>query len=257
MSTGARGGGGGGGGAGGNPVPGLGTPRLHLRVTDSTNNRARELAAAGAAHGTLVTASEQTAGRGRQGRGWAAPPGRALLCSMVIRGPGALLSLAAGVAVAEVVGPDALVKWPNDVLLAGRKVAGILVEGRPQDGWAVVGVGVNVAVRHTDFPPELRDTAGTLGLGPEAIEPTLSRLLDELGRWLPASAEAVLEAIRRRDALRGQTVTWTGGRGRAIGIDDRGRLLLDTDDGRRALDSGEVHLLAHRGAEPARELQGD
>jgi BirA family transcriptional regulator, biotin operon repressor / biotin---[acetyl-CoA-carboxylase] ligase len=234
-------------GADGDRPPVLGAPRLHLRVTDSTNLRARELAAAGAPHGTLVTASEQTAGRGRQGRVWAAPPGRALLCSLVIRGPGELVSLAAGVAVAEVAGPDALVKWPNDVLLAGRKVAGILVEGRPQDGWAVVGLGLNVAVRQQDFPPELRAAAGTLGLGPEAIEPTLSRLLHELARWLPASPESVLEAIRRRDALRDQIVTWAGGQGRAIGIDERGRLVLDTDHGQRALDSGEVHLLAHSG----------
>jgi BirA family biotin operon repressor/biotin-[acetyl-CoA-carboxylase] ligase len=234
-------------GADGDPRPVLGAPRLHLRVTDSTNTRARELAAAGAPHGTLVTATEQTAGRGRQGRSWAAPPGRALLCSLIVRDPGELLSLAAGVAVAEVVGPDALVKWPNDVLLSGRKVAGILVEGRPQDAWAVIGVGLNVALRQQDFPPELRDTGGTLGLGPEAIEPTLSRLLDELSRWLPASPATVLEAIRQRDALRDQTVTWTGGQGRAIGIDDRGRLVLDTDHGQRALDSGEVHLLHHGG----------
>jgi BirA family transcriptional regulator, biotin operon repressor / biotin---[acetyl-CoA-carboxylase] ligase len=238
-------------GAAADSPPVLGTPRLHLRLTDSTNTRARELAAAGAPHGTLVTAAEQTAGRGRQGRAWAAPPGRALLCSLVIRDPGELLSLAAGVAVAEVVGPDALVKWPNDVLLAGRKVAGILVEGRPQDGWAVIGVGLNVALREPDFPSELRATAGTLGLGPEAIEPTLSRLLDELGRWLPASPATVLEAIRKRDALRDQAVAWAGGQGRVVGIDDSGRLVLDTDHGRSALDSGEVHLLARRRAEPA------
>jgi BirA family transcriptional regulator, biotin operon repressor / biotin---[acetyl-CoA-carboxylase] ligase len=229
----------------------LGTPRLHLRITDSTSTRARELAAAGAPHGTLVTAAEQTAGRGRQGRAWSAPPGRALLCSLVIRNPGDLLSLAAGVAVAEVVGPDALVKWPNDVLVHGRKVAGVLVEGRPQEGWSVLGIGVNVAVRDDDFPAELRGLAGTLGLGPEAIEPTLARLLDELCRWLPASAPAVLEAIRQRDALRDQTVSWAGGRGRAIGIDDRGRLVVDTDHGRKALDSGEIHLVARRRAEPA------
>ncbi len=79
-------------------------PRLHLRSVDSTNTRARELAAAGAPHGTLVTAAEQTAGRGRQGRTWTAPAGRALLCSLVIREPPRLLPLAAGVAVAEVAG---------------------------------------------------------------------------------------------------------------------------------------------------------
>src|SRR5437588_4212520 len=109
----------------------LGTPRIHFRRIDSTNARAQVLAAAGAPHGTLVTAREQTAGRGRQGRTWSAPPGRALLSSLVVRDPPRLLPLAAGVAVAELAGEDSLLKWPNDVLIAGRKVAGILVEGRP------------------------------------------------------------------------------------------------------------------------------
>ena len=83
----------------------LGRPRLHLRAIGSTNERARELAAAGAPHGTLVTAGEQTAGRGRQGRTWTAPPGRALLLSLVVREPDALLSLRGGLAVADVAGP--------------------------------------------------------------------------------------------------------------------------------------------------------
>ena len=109
----------------------------------------------------VVTADEQSAGRGRQGRTWTAPRGRALLCSVVIRTPPRLLPLAAGVAVAEVVGPGALIKWPNDVLVAGgRKVAGILVEGRPQEGWAVVGIGLNVALRLGDLPAELSESAG-------------------------------------------------------------------------------------------------
>jgi biotin-[acetyl-CoA-carboxylase] ligase BirA-like protein len=131
----------------------LGSPRVHLRRTDSTNVRARELAAAGAPHGTVVTATEQTAGRGRQGRVWVAPAGRALLCSVVIRDPPRLLPLATGVAVADSVeavigGPGrTAVKWPNDIWLDGRKVAGILVEGRPQEGWAVIGIGLNVALR--------------------------------------------------------------------------------------------------------------
>ena len=81
----------------------IGFPRLHLRRVDSTNARARELAAAGAPHGMVVTASFQEQGRGRQGRGWVAPPGRGLLCSLVVREPSRLLSLAAGVAVAETV----------------------------------------------------------------------------------------------------------------------------------------------------------
>lgn len=221
---------------------GIGHPRLHLRHTDSTNTRARELAAAGAPHGTLVTAAEQSAGRGRQGRVWSAPAGRALLCSVVVREPPRLLPLAAGVAVADVAGPEARLKWPNDVLIEGRKVAGILVEGRPQEHWAVVGVGLNVALREADFPDELRARAGSLGLGPEAIEPTLQRLLARLEAWLAAPPEAVLDAVRSRDALRGREIRWTGGVGRAAGIDGDGRLLVLTQDGPRALDAGEVHL---------------
>jgi BirA family biotin operon repressor/biotin-[acetyl-CoA-carboxylase] ligase len=220
----------------------FGTPRLHLRLTDSTNTRARELAAAGAPHGTLVTAAEQTAGRGRQGRTWTAPPGRSLLCSVVIRDLPPLVSLVAGVATAEAVGPEAQLKWPNDVYLARRKVAGILVEGRPQERWGIIGVGVNVAVAPESFPAELADRAGTLGLGSEAIEPVLARLLGALDRWLAAPVEAVLDAVRARDALLGQTVTWAGGTARGAGIDDRGRLLVDTPDGRQALNAGEVHL---------------
>ena len=220
----------------------LGTPRLHLRVTDSTNTRARELAVAGAPHGTLVTAAEQSAGRGRQGRTWTAPAGRALLCSVVVRRPPPLLSLLAGVATAEAVGPPARLKWPNDVHVNGRKVAGILVEGRTQEGWAIVGVGINVAVRPEEFPPELADSAGTLGLGPEAIEPLLARLLSALARWLAAPADEMLAAVCARDALLGQTITWAGGTARGAGIDAHGRLLVDTPDGRQALIAGEVHL---------------
>jgi BirA family biotin operon repressor/biotin-[acetyl-CoA-carboxylase] ligase len=220
----------------------IGSPRVHYRQTDSTNERARELAAAGAPNGTLVTAAEQSAGRGRQGRRWTAPPGRALLCSLVIRDPPRLLPLAAGVAVAEVAGAQARVKWPNDVLVDGLKVAGILVEGRPQEGWAVLGIGLNVAVREEDFPPELAGRAGTLGLGAGAVEPTLGRLLAGLERWLPAPSDAVLWAVRERDALLDRPVRWSGGEGRGAGIDAEGRLLVATDGGQIALDAGEVHL---------------
>jgi BirA family biotin operon repressor/biotin-[acetyl-CoA-carboxylase] ligase len=233
--------------AGGPPPSRLGSPRLHLRRTDSTSRRARELAGAGAPHGTLVTAAQQTAGRGRQGRVWTAPAGRALLCSIVIRNPPRLLPLAAGVAVAEVAGPEALVKWPNDVLMRGGKVAGILVEGRPQEQWAVLGIGLNVALRDDDFPPELQGIAATLGLEPEAIEPVLARLLETLERWSAATPTAVLQALRARDALRGQPVRWAGGEGRAEGIDEQGRLIVGTRAGPRALDAGEVHLLGRGG----------
>jgi BirA family transcriptional regulator, biotin operon repressor / biotin---[acetyl-CoA-carboxylase] ligase len=221
----------------------LGLPRVHYRVTDSTNARARELAIAGARHGTVVTADEQSAGRGRQGRTWSAAPGRALLCSIVIRDPVALLPLAAGVAVAEVVGPLARLKWPNDVLVDGRKVAGILVEGRPQEGWAVVGIGLNVALRVADFPVELRETAGTLGLSPADVEPTLVAVLGRLEAWISVDAASLVEAVRDRDALYGREVRWADGRGIGAGIDAGGRLLVRTDGGTVALDAGEVHLI--------------
>ncbi len=223
----------------------LGSPRLHLRRTRSTNDRAQELARAGAPHGTLVTAAEQTAGRGRQGRTWSAPPGRALLFSLVLREPPRLLPLAAAVAVAEEVGAEARIKWPNDVLLDARKVAGILTEGRPQEGWAVLGVGLNVALAPEDLPFELRERAGTLRRRPDELEPTLGRLLHGLERWLAAPAVAVLDAYRARDALLGREIAWSGGEGTASGIDGEGRLVVTgAGQGRTTLEAGEVHLSA-------------
>jgi BirA family biotin operon repressor/biotin-[acetyl-CoA-carboxylase] ligase len=236
----------------------LGHPRLHLRRTDSTNDRARELAIAGAPHGTLVTADEQTAGRGRQGRTWSAPPRSSLLMSLVLRRPGAPdgasptsehapapLPLLAAVAVCDVAGPEARVKWPNDIVLADgerlRKLAGILVEGRPREGWAVLGIGLNVAVRLQDLPVELHDTAATLGLPGSEIEPLLTRLLAALTRRLADPVAATLQEWRARDALRGREIDWEGGQGRAEGIDDTGRLIVVRPDGARAeIDAGEV-----------------
>jgi BirA family biotin operon repressor/biotin-[acetyl-CoA-carboxylase] ligase len=221
----------------------LGRPRLHLRATTSTNDRARALAQGGAPHGTLVTADEQHAGRGRQGRTWSAPPRRALLLSLVVRDPPALLPLAAALAVTEIAGPEAQIKWPNDVLVADRKVAGILAEARPHEGWAVLGIGVNVALRVDELPAELHATAGTLGLTPADVEPTLERLLAALERVLGLDDAALLEAYRGRDALRGQEIAWAGGRGTAAGVDAAGRLVVElADGGRAALSAGEVHL---------------
>ena len=221
----------------------LGAPRLHLRRTDSTNDRARALALAGAPHGTLVTAAHQAAGRGRQGRGWIAPAGRALMASLVLRAPPPLLPLAAAVAVAEALGPAARIKWPNDVLLDGRKVAGLLAEGRPREGWAVLGVGVNVAVRDADLPAGLRGKAGTLGREPEDVERVLADVVCALEAWLSATPDAIVAAWCARDALAGRTVRWPGGTGTARGIDAEGRLLVETAAGaRHALVAGEVHL---------------
>jgi BirA family biotin operon repressor/biotin-[acetyl-CoA-carboxylase] ligase len=223
----------------------IGSPHVHHRVTDSTNERARELAAAGAPHGTLVTADEQTAGRGRQGRTWTAAPGDALLLSLLVRGVQPLLPLAAAVAVCEAAAPlEAAIKWPNDVWVgAGRKVAGILLEGRPQEGWAVIGIGLNVRTR--SFPEELRGTATSLALeGLDATVPAAREsLIQALARWIAAPAADVLAAWRERDALRGSHVRWAGGEGMAAGIADSGALLVDTPAGERVeLDAGEVHL---------------
>jgi BirA family biotin operon repressor/biotin-[acetyl-CoA-carboxylase] ligase len=230
----------------------LGHPRMHLRRTDSTNERARELAIAGAPHGALVTTDEQTSGRGRQGRSWLAPAGSALLCSLVLRDPPELLSLIAGLAACEAIGERACLKWPNDVVLEGAdaqrvpilaKLAGILVEGRPQQGWAVLGIGVNVAVHVEDLPEEVRASAASLDRPPSAIEPLLVELLAALARHIAQPQELMLDAWRARDALLGRVVSWAGGKGRAEGIDDRGRLLVGLGGGAvTALDAGEVHL---------------
>jgi BirA family biotin operon repressor/biotin-[acetyl-CoA-carboxylase] ligase len=215
----------------------LGRPRLHLRSVGSTNARARELAEQGAPHGTLVTASEQTAGRGRQGRSWVTPPGSAIAASVILREFDDLLPLRAGLAVADLAGDSALVKWPNDVLLDGRKVAGILVEARAPD-WAVVGIGVNV----TSVPPDVADIATSLGR--EDVEAALGELMAALDARVAQPAAEVLAALRERDALLGRRVRWSAGEGVGAGIDESGALLVDTPSGTATLSAGEVHLLA-------------
>jgi BirA family transcriptional regulator, biotin operon repressor / biotin---[acetyl-CoA-carboxylase] ligase len=221
----------------------IGSPRVHHRLTDSTNERAKQLAAAGAPHGTLVTADEQTAGRGRQGRAWTAPPRSAVLMSLVLRELDERLPLTAAVALCEALPLEAAIKWPNDVWIEGRKVAGILVEGRPQEGWAVLGVGVNVTTER--FPVELAESATSLRLAGSAATPAqvLTDLLESLSRWLSAPPERVLETWRSLDALKGERVRWTGGEGIADGIDDSGALRVETGSGLVTLDAGEVHLL--------------
>jgi BirA family biotin operon repressor/biotin-[acetyl-CoA-carboxylase] ligase len=221
----------------------IGLPRVHHRATDSTNARARALAVAGAPHGTLVTADEQSAGRGRQGRSWVAEPGDALLMSLVLRDIDAILPLAAAVAVADAIGPDSRIKWPNDIWIEGRKVAGILLEGRPQEGWAVLGIGINVRTR--EFPAELREIATSLALAGHEItrEDLLAELVERLERWIPASVDEVLAAWSERDALRGRTIAWAGGDGVAAGVDATGALIVELGDGSTTtLDAGEVHL---------------
>lgn len=232
----------------------IGVPRVHHRATDSTSERAKELARTGAPHGTLVTADEQSAGRGRQGREWAAPAGTAVLMSVVLRDFGKaqeLLPLAAAVAAceaAEAVAPvECRVKWPNDVWVDGRKLAGILIEGRPQDGWAVLGIGLNVTT--PELPTELADIATSLAIAAAAQAPTPGRVLDELvitlDHRLADAPAAILTAWRERDALRGSAVRWGDGEGTAAGIDDSGALLVETGSGTLALHAGEVNLLRY------------
>jgi BirA family biotin operon repressor/biotin-[acetyl-CoA-carboxylase] ligase len=246
--------------------PVLGTPRIHLRRVASTNDRARELAREGAPHGTLVTAAEQTAGRGRHGRSWWAPPGGALLLSLVLRESAPLVSLATAVAVCDVVGEAARIKWPNDVVLppprgairvpegadegvdgggarartasAGTgplpKLAGILAEGLPQHGATVLGIGLNVAVDPASAPPELRPQIASLERAPDAVEPLLEELLGMLARRLDEAPAAMLAAWRARDALAGRPIAWSLSgdpaapteHGRAEGIDEAGRLIV-------------------------------
>ena len=159
----------------------FGHPRRHFRVTDSTNERARALALEGAPAGTVVTAEEQTSGRGRRGRPWAAPAGKALLYSAILRPLGlehALLPLAVPLAVCEAVESVAAlecrVKWPNDVWIEESKAAGVLIEAHPPD-WAVIGIGLNLAIEAAEFPSDLRWQATSVGqgvTGPAARPPT-------------------------------------------------------------------------------------
>jgi len=181
-------------------------------------------------------------------------------------GAGRLRAAAAAVAVCEVAGEGALIKWPNDIVVAFErdglatsglaKLAGILIEGRPQQGWSVLGIGLNVAVQLAELPAELRPghgapareqpggrPAATMGLAREDVEQTLAALLGSLERRLAETPEQTLEAWRARDALRGREIAWSGGEGRAEGIDGDGRLLVAlADGGRTAIGSGEVHL---------------
>jgi BirA family biotin operon repressor/biotin-[acetyl-CoA-carboxylase] ligase len=244
----------------------FGTPHRHFRQVGSTNTVAREMAEAGAPNGTVITADEQTAGRGRQGRTWTAAPGSALLFSAIVR-PLAkrhpLLPLAVPLAVCETAerlrpGVECKVKWPNDVHLGGRKLAGILIEARPQEEWAVLGIGLNLTIAEDEFPAELRDTATSLfadgrpavpydhhsgirnSWGVEAARAGLSEALE---RWVEADSGTILAAWRERDTLLGREVSWERGSGVAEGIDERGYLLVRLADGERvALGAGDVHL---------------
>jgi BirA family biotin operon repressor/biotin-[acetyl-CoA-carboxylase] ligase len=199
--------------------------------------------------GALVVADHQTAGRGRLGRSWEAPPGTALLCSVLLKPPAESetpqLSLVAGIAVADTiertVGLAAQLKWPNDVMLRRRKVAGCLAEAR--DGAVVLGIGVNF----NQSEPELPERAGSLrtltGREWDRGE-LLESLLDDLGlrysEWLEGGLDAVYEGLAPRDFLRGRPVRVDGTSGVAVKIDRSGRLEIAVGEEVVKVESGEV-----------------
>ena len=236
---------------------GLSAPVRFDEVTRSTQATALELAEAGAPEWTLVAANHQTAGRGRLGREWVDTPGEALLFSTVLR-PDllpervGLLSLLAGLAMClacrESSGADVGCKWPNDLLVDGRKVGGILAESKVLDGslaHVVIGIGVNLAGSPSGVP----DAAPIGSIASAALLTAFLRAFRE--RYPPAGpafAIDVLAAYRDVCATLGARIraTTVDGRiveGRAVDLDERGGLIVETHAGREAVAFGEVvHL---------------
>jgi BirA family biotin operon repressor/biotin-[acetyl-CoA-carboxylase] ligase len=229
----------------------FGRPYLYRESCEST----QELLGADLPEGALAVAEEQTAGRGRHGRSWLAPPGTAVLCSLLLRPPaGRLLpelSLVAGVATAEAIEAVAdrrvQIKWPNDLVLSGAKVGGILAEAR--EDAVVLGIGLNVNQTRAQLPPDTAIPAGSLqtALGRELDRaPLLACLLVELERaydgWLELGLAAVSAGLHGRDWLRGRPITVAGVSGVARGFGDRGLLVIETGEGPVEVGSGEVQL---------------
>ena len=248
----------------------LGQVLHHFEVISSTNDHARELAEEGAGHGEVVIAEAQTGGRGRRGRPWVSPPGRNAYFSVVLRPdlPPARapeLTLLASVAICDALrqaNVPATIKWPNDLLVADRKIAGILTElaSEPERvDWVVLGVGVNVNAAESDFPEELRPTATSILMERGSPAPRalfVAACLTALETWLDRHAEEGFDPVRRawreRNATLGREVTVQAeGRevsGRAEDIDAGGALLVRTIDGTQRILSGDVVHLRARGA---------
>jgi BirA family transcriptional regulator, biotin operon repressor / biotin---[acetyl-CoA-carboxylase] ligase len=241
----------------------LGDRVLFFNNIGSTNDVALSLAAEPASEGAIVIADTQTAGRGRLGRRWFSPPDSGLYVSVVLRPPSSeggagratgLLTLTAGVALVEAVeaftGLRADIKWPNDVHVERRKLAGVLAEVVGVGRQIVLGYGINVGVQ--SFPSELGDRATSLehelgrpidrwGLCVETLTALSARYRDLLsGRF-----DAILDAWRgRAPASRGATVAWKTAnglvRGVTAGIDDQGALLIRVDDRTERVVGGEI-----------------
>lgn len=224
----------------------LGSPRLDVESCEST----QLLVDTSLAEGALVVADHQTAGRGRLGRSWEAPAGTALLFSVLLKPPAERpapeLSLVAGVAVADALehalGLAVQIKWPNDVMLRRKKIAGCLAEGR--DGTVVLGIGVNVGQTAGELPEGAGSIRTLTGRSWDRGD-LLSRLLDDLGHryaaWRAGGLDAVYEGLGPRDFLRGRQVTVNGTSGVAAMIDRDGRLAITVGHGEVVtVESGEV-----------------
>ena len=237
---------------------------VHRSTIDSTNRLAAELARGGAAEGTTVVAEQQTAGRGRLGRTWVSPASVNLYASMVLKPripplEVPRLTLVAGLAVAEAIRDSGAfeprIKWPNDVLLDGRKVAGILTELEAEADrvrFVIVGIGVNLNATKSDFPPDLRTKATSLALAsgaPVDRAAFTGRLLTRLDAAYGAFLDGGFAALRHRyeelHGLVGLAVTIDGTpplAGTVRGVDDGGALLVETGGGIERVVSGEVTL---------------
>lgn len=233
--------------------------------TDSTNRQARKLAEEGAPHGTLVAADSQSAGRGRRGRSWSSPHGTGVWMSFVLRPQlapvkASMLTLAAGMAAADgirrVSGLSSQIKWPNDVVIQGKKVCGILTEMSTEEDsirYVVVGIGINV---NTDeFPPEIADVAVSLKqvLGCELKRaPLIGAVLESFGQYYSRFMEygdmtGLMDEYNDMLANRGKEVRVldpSGSyEGTALGIDKEGCLLVEREDASvSAVISGEVSV---------------
>ena len=241
-------------------------PIEYLDRVTSTNDVARERARAGAAPFSVVFSGEQTSGRGRQGHGWISPPGN-LYLSVLLRPGGrvpqaGLVPLAAGVAIAdalETFGVRARLKWPNDLVVRDKKIAGLLAEaasGGEGIETVVLGIGINLALDPADVPVSLRDAVTSVDLEIGRTVSTVEAAAETLARvavWYHALAREGAATVLA--AWRARSVPWWGRpvevrtgpnlvRGVARGVDERGALLLDLEDGGRAtLLSGEAREL--------------
>ncbi len=229
---------------------------------DSTNEQALRLADADEAEGTVVVADTQTAGRGRRGRRWQDEPGQALLFSVLLR-PACdvcwlpVLSLGAAAACAESLTSGysipVVTKWPNDLLIAGRKVGGILLEQRAEA--VAVGIGLNVNGRPEALEARVGAPLTTLEshyratLSREEVLVGILEKIDDIYQQFHSGGPAeVVRRYRRFESVLGQSVHVSVGqevvRGTAMAVTDTGALVVDTAEGRREITAGEVELVA-------------